>query len=191
MYAHFFPLQPMGRCRLIHGTVKRRQTTIQATWHPEEKYKTKKSTKYYITNQGPDTNPPKTTEAMNTLSFLSLLVLPPIINHDILWSSDTLYKNQLIIIEPWHEISNTVVCATSKGSDQPAHARSLTRAFASRLSILWLLSYWRTAFGVSKLNMKLHRLFWVYSCQNATLLEITCRGSILRTSSHSFSIVDT
>ena len=41
-----------------------------------------------------------------------------------------------IIIEPVHEISNNVVCATSKGSDQPAHTRSLIRAFASRLNIL-------------------------------------------------------
>ena len=38
--------------------------------------------------------------------------------------------------EPWHEISNNVVSATSKASDQPAHTRSLIRAFASRLSIL-------------------------------------------------------
>ena len=38
--------------------------------------------------------------------------------------------------EPMHEISNNVVCATSKASDQPAHTRSLIRAFASRLSIL-------------------------------------------------------
>ena len=38
--------------------------------------------------------------------------------------------------EPVHEISNNVVCATSKASDQPAHVRSLIRAFASRLSIL-------------------------------------------------------
>ena len=38
--------------------------------------------------------------------------------------------------EPVHEISNNVVCATSKTSDQPAHTRSLIRAFASRLSIL-------------------------------------------------------
>ena len=44
--------------------------------------------------------------------------------------------------EPRHDISNNVVCATSKGSDQPAHTRSLIRAFASRLTILWLLSYW-------------------------------------------------
>ena len=27
----------------------------------------------------------------------------------------------LIVIEPWHGISNSVVCATSKASDQPAH----------------------------------------------------------------------
>ena len=46
-----------------------------------------------------------------------------------------------IIIEPVHEISNNVVCATTKASDQPAHTRSLIRAFASRLSILRLLSY--------------------------------------------------
>ena len=38
--------------------------------------------------------------------------------------------------EPRHEISNNVVCATSKASDQPAHTRSLIRAFASRLNIL-------------------------------------------------------
>ena len=38
--------------------------------------------------------------------------------------------------EPVHEISNKVVCATSKSSDQPAHTRSLIRAFASRLSNL-------------------------------------------------------
>ena len=38
--------------------------------------------------------------------------------------------------EPQHEISNNVVSATSKASDQPAHTRSLIRAFASRLNIL-------------------------------------------------------
>ena len=38
--------------------------------------------------------------------------------------------------EPRHEISNNVVGATSKGSDQPAHTRSLIRAFAGRLNIL-------------------------------------------------------
>ena len=43
-----------------------------------------------------------------------------------------------MIIEPVHEISNNVVSATNKASDQPAHTRSLIRAFASRLSVLWL-----------------------------------------------------
>ena len=44
--------------------------------------------------------------------------------------------------EPRHEFSNNVVCASSKGSDQPVHTCSLIRAFASCLSILWLVSYW-------------------------------------------------
>ena len=39
-------------------------------------------------------------------------------------------------LEPVHEISNNLVYETSKASDQPAHTRSLIRAFASRLSIL-------------------------------------------------------
>ena len=56
--------------------------------------------------------------------------------------------------EPVHEISNNVVCATSKASDQPAHTCSLIRAFASHLNILWVL----TTFGVSKLKRRLHRL---------------------------------
>ena len=50
------------------------------------------------------------------------------------WSSVTF--SIVKAYEPWHEISNNLVCATSKGSDQPAHTRSLIRAFASRLSIL-------------------------------------------------------
>ena len=48
-----------------------------------------------------------------------------------------LYINEY---DPWHGISNNVVCATSKASDQPAHTRSLNRAFASRLHILGVLS---------------------------------------------------
>ena len=40
-----------------------------------------------------------------------------------------------------HEIYDKVVCATSKASEQPVHTRSLIRAFASRLNIIWLLSY--------------------------------------------------
>ena len=41
---------------------------------------------------------------------------------------------KLLTNEPRHEISNNVVCATSKGSDQPAHTRSLIRTFASLLN---------------------------------------------------------
>ena len=40
------------------------------------------------------------------------------------------------LFEPVHKISNNVVCATSKASDQPGHTRSLIRAFPSCLSIL-------------------------------------------------------
>ena len=40
------------------------------------------------------------------------------------------------LIEPRHEISNNVACATSKTSDQPPHMRILIRAFASHLNIL-------------------------------------------------------
>ena len=47
-------------------------------------------------------------------------------------------KSTVILLsnEPVREISNNVVCATSKASDQPVHTRGLIRAFASRLSIL-------------------------------------------------------
>ena len=57
--------------------------------------------------------------------------------------------------------------------------RSLIRAFASGLNILWVLSYWLNIIGVSKPKGRLQRLVWVYTCQNATLLEITCRGSYM------------
>ena len=49
------------------------------------------------------------------------------------WKShETFYFNEMLRNEPRHEISNNVICATSKASDQPAHARSLIRAFAVR-----------------------------------------------------------
>ena len=49
-------------------------------------------------------------------------------------------KRLYIQYELQHEISNNVECATTKGSDQPVHTRSLIRAFASRLNILRVLS---------------------------------------------------
>ena len=42
--------------------------------------------------------------------------------------------SKIITYEPCHEITNNVVCATNKGSDQSAHTRSLIIAFAYRLS---------------------------------------------------------
>ena len=88
-----------------------------------------------------------------------------------------IYLTSIFTFEPVHEISNNLVCATSKDSYQPAHTLSLIRAFASCLNILWLLSYWLNTIGVSKLKRRLQRLVWVYTCQNVKLLEITCRGS--------------
>ena len=57
-----------------------------------------------------------------------------------------------------HEISNNVICVTSKASDQSAHWRSLIRAFACRLILYDSCATDRTAFGVSKLKWRLHRL---------------------------------
>ena len=78
--------------------------------------------------------------------------------------------------EPLHEISNNVVCATSKASDQPAHTRSLIRAFASRLNVQRVLSYWLNIIWSFLAKRRLHMLVWVYTCQNTALLEITCHG---------------
>ena len=47
-----------------------------------------------------------------------------------------LLKPNITLYEPVHEISNNMVCVTSKASDQPAHTRNLIRAFAGHLSIL-------------------------------------------------------
>ena len=47
--------------------------------------------------------------------------------------SRLLHSNRTI--EPWNEMSNNVVCATSNGLDQPAHMCSLIRVCASRLNI--------------------------------------------------------
>ena len=55
----------------------------------------------------------------------------------------SLFLKAFLIYEPWHDISNIVVCATSDASDQPWYTGgSLIRAFASRLNVLWVLTYW-------------------------------------------------
>ena len=56
--------------------------------------------------------------------------------------------------EPRHEISNNVVCATRKASDQPAHMRSLIRAFASRFNILCMSVKLLTEHRLEFLSMK-------------------------------------
>ena len=65
------------------------------------------------------------------------------------------------IIEPWHGISNNVVCANSKASDQPAHMRRLIRAFASRLNILSVMLLAEHHLEVSKPKRRLHRFVGV------------------------------
>ena len=47
--------------------------------------------------------------------------------------------------EPRHEISNNVVCATSKGSDQPGHTHSL---------MMMMMMSW---------SLTTHQPFWVIS----------------------------
>ena len=54
----------------------------------------------------------------------------------VFFSKTHIPKVYVNINESVHEVSSNVVCATSKDSDQPAHKRSLIRAFTSRLSIL-------------------------------------------------------
>ena len=72
-----------------------------------------------------------------------------------------------------HEISNNVVCATSIGSDQPV--------WSEPLLVAWIFYECKatngTSFGVSRFKRRLPSLVWVYTCQNATLLEISCHGS--------------
>ena len=65
-------------------------------------------------------------------TLVSMAKIAPI---GLLWGKSCEHSSSSIN-EPVHEISNNVVCATSKASDRPAHTRSLIRAFASRLSIL-------------------------------------------------------
>ena len=63
-----------------------------------------------------------------------------------------------------------------QSSDQQAHMNSLVRAFASCLNILRLLSYWS---NITRTACYTVRLIWVYSCQNATLSEISCCSSYI------------
>ena len=81
-----------------------------------------------------------------------------------------------MLSEPVHGISNGGLCATSNALDQPAHARSLIRAFACQLSVMRLLGCCLGVVWVLCLG-GLCGLVWVCVCRNATLLEVTCHSS--------------
>ena len=83
------------------------------------------------------------TKDVISLSISVLLLFRHYISHKIIFgapSSGGVLRSAcgafIVLYEPVHEISNNVVCATSKGSDQPAHTGSLIRAFARLLNIL-------------------------------------------------------
>ena len=101
-------------------------------------------------------------------------------------------------IEPVHEISNNVVCAPSKASDQPAHTRSLIRAFACCLSILWLSSYWLNTIstflsltggcrGSSESTLVKMSNYWKYHAAPQMVITLKCHyhGSTLGTKEES------
>ena len=69
---------------------------------------------------------------LNEMSTIVKLVIDIIIYMKQITVTDSISD----AFELQHEISNNVVCATSKGSDQPVHTRRLIRAFACRLNIL-------------------------------------------------------
>ena len=86
---------------------------------------------------------------------------------------DTYVKQNKLLelfIEPRHEISHNVICATSKGSDQPAHTHSLARAFASRLNKLpneqnleFLSLKARLSIHLSKCHIVGNHMLWLIS----------------------------
>ena len=69
---------------------------------------------------------------------------------------------------------------------RPAKAQTSLRicaVWSEPLLVAWILYEFQatdwTPFGVSKLKRRLHRLVWVYTFQNATLLETTFPRSIM------------
>ena len=92
-----------------------------------------------------------------------------------------------LINELRHGISNNVVCATSKVSDQPAHTRSLIRAL-DFMTVKLL-----TEHHLEFLSLKEGCTCSSEStqCQTATLLEIKCRGSNIKACRNLFSCLPT
>ena len=81
----------------------------------------------------------------------------------------TILANCANTYELQHEISNNVVCATKKGSDQPAHRGSLIRAFASSLNVKLLTEQYFEAYKeaaqaglfVSKFHIVVNLMSWL------------------------------
>ena len=65
----------------------------------------------------------------------------------------------------------------------PQISLRICAVWSEPLLVVWIfyqyLATGQTVFWVSKLKRRLHRLVWVYTCQNATLLEITCHRSYI------------
>ena len=76
----------------------------------------------------------------NKSSFLRTVIHPNFKILASLCSWESLFESNLVIFEPWHEISNTVVCVTSKGSDQPAH-QSLCESLQYSMSVKLLTEH--------------------------------------------------
>ena len=122
-------------------------------------------------------------KSINTVWYDYQFKYTRIINHlkQIIWLENTTLIELTVVYKCYQEEVTRLLISTSQWAcawdfqqcgmcDQQR-----LRAFASRLSTLWLLSW--TPFGVSKLKRRLPRLVWVYTCKNATLLEISCTGS--------------
>ena len=116
-------------------------------------------------------------------------------------SEDKIFTKWLMWRTKWSRVLILGICLKhfmSHGMRFPAlwHARPAKAQTSLRIRAFWsehLLVAWifhdcwttgRISFGVSKLNMGLHRLVWVYTCQNVTLLEIIFHGSIIITALH-------
>ena len=109
------------------------------------------------------------------------------LRHDVItsWAKSKLPRaSSRLWNEPRHEISNNVICATSEVSDQPAHTRSLIRAFASRLNFLWVLWYWLNiilSFQAWKETAQARLSLHLSKC-HIHCLESTCRCSNYKSS---------
>ena len=56
--------------------------------------------------------------------YISCRSEPPLLDYHVIISQSFCSCSLVFVnrFEPWHEISNNLVCATSKGSDQPAQS---------------------------------------------------------------------